>query len=87
MGYYGSPIDVKKTLKIGLIYLLIALPFVFVVATVLTIIKAPLWVIMLCNITVGGTAVLVAYIVHNKIKEKRKEKESSGPKKFDPFKD
>ena len=84
---YNSPYDVKQTLKQGLIYLLIALPFVAVVAVALTIINAPLWAVMLCNVTVGGVVVLVAYIVHNKIKEKRKQKEKNEPKKFDPFKD
>lgn len=87
MGYYGSPIDVIKTLKTGLIYLLIALPFVAVVAILLTMANSPLWVIMLCNVVTGGAVVLICYLVHNKIKEKRKEKERNGHKKFDPFKD
>ena len=86
MSYYDSPIDVKKTLKIGLIYLAIALPFVAVVAVLLTLAKAPVGVVMLCNVVTGGVVVFVCYIVHNKIKEKRKEKAKDG-KKFDPFKD
>lgn len=84
---YQTPYDVKKTLKQGLIYLLIALPFVSVVAVCLTIAKAPVAVIMLCNVVTGGVVVFVTYLIHCKIKEKRKEKQKNSPKKFDPFKD
>lgn len=82
-----TPIDIKKTLKQGLIYLLIAFPFILVVAVCLTIIKAPLWAIMVCNVTVGGVVIILSYMIHNKIKEKRKVKEKDQPKKYDPFKD
>lgn len=80
-----TPYDVKKTVKQGFIYLLIAFPFVLVVSTALTIAKAPLFVIMLCNIVTAGLVVLLEYIIHNKIKEKRKEKRENS--NFDPFKD
>ena len=81
---YNSPLDVKKTVKQGVIYLLIAFPFVLFVATVLTIVNAPLWAIMFCNIVVGGGVILLEYIIHNKIKENKKKKNEST---FDPFKD
>ena len=87
MSYNQTPYDIKQTLKQGLIYLLIALPFVAIVAVLLTIIKAPVGVVMLCNIITGGIVVFVAYVIHNNIKEKRKQKQKDQPKKFDPFKD
>lgn len=87
MSYNNQPYDIKKTFKTGLIYLLIAFPFVLIVATVLTIIKAPLVVIMIANLVVGGGVVLIAFIVHGKIKEKKEIKAKNEPKKFDPFKD
>lgn len=87
MNYNHSPNEIKGLLKQGLIYLLIALPFVAVVAVGLTIAKVNPLVIMLCNVVVGGIVILVAYIIHSKIKEKRAEKQKNSPKKFDPFKD
>lgn len=86
MNYNQSPYDVKKTLKKGLVYLLIAFPFVLVVATLLTIANAPLAVILLCDVVVGGGIVFVVWIIHNKIIEKR-QKNKNGQKKYDPFKD
>ena len=85
--YYGSPLDVKKTLKTCLIYLLIAFPFVAVAAVLLTLTNAPLWAIMLCNVVTGGAVILVTYFIHGKIKEKKKHQQENKPKKFDPFKD
>lgn len=87
MSYNQSPYDVKKTLKQGLIYLLIALPFVAVVAVALTIAKVPPLVIMLCNVVTGGFVVLISYLIHCKMKEKKEQKMKNQPKKFDPFKD
>ena len=88
MSYNQTPYDIKQTLKRGLIYLLIAFPFILVVATLLTIAKAPLWVIMLCNIVVGGSVVFVAMVINNKLKERKQNKEEANlGKKFDPFKD
>ena len=81
-----TPYDVKQTVKRGLIYLLIAAPFVLIIATILTIVKAPLWVIMVCNVTVGGAVLLLEIFIYSKIKEKRKNKQR-GTKEFDPFKD
>lgn len=81
-----TPYDVKKTVKTGFLYLLIAFPFVLFVATVLTIVKAPLAVIMLCNIVTAGGVVFLEYVVHNKIKEKRNQNKDS-KSDFDPFKD
>ena len=81
-----SPFDVKKTLKKGLIFLLIALPFMSVVAILLTIIKSPQWLTMLATVVTGGIVVFICYIVSNNRAEKKnanKEQE----KKFDPFKD
>lgn len=81
-----SQYDIKKSIKRGCIYLLIALPFMLVIATVLTIIKAPYWLIMLATIVVGGGVVLISLIVNNKLEEKRKNKEKDADK-FDPFRD
>lgn len=86
MNYNQTPYDVKKTVKQGFIYLLIAFPFVLIVATLLTILKAPLIVVMICNIVVGGGVVLIAWIVHTKIKDKKAKEQKLG-NKFDPFKD
>ena len=87
MNYNQTPVDVKKTVKKGFIYLLIAFPFVLVVATCLTIINAPLWVILLCNVVTGGIVVFVSMVISNKIKEKKEKDKSNKPKAFDPFKD
>ncbi len=81
-----SPYDFKKSIKRGAIYLLIALPFMLVVATVLTIIKAPQWLTMLATIVTGGAFVLLSMVVANKIAEKRKEK-NDDKSKYDPFRD
>lgn len=80
-----TPYDVKRTVTRGLIYLLIAFPFVLIIATVLTIAKAPLWVIMVCNVAVGGAVVLLEMFIYSKIKEKKEK--NQGTKKYDPFKD
>lgn len=80
-----TPYDMKKTVKQGAIYLLIAFPFVLVVAGVLNYVNAPLWLIMLANITVGGVVVWITYIIHGKIKAKKNA--NKDPNKFDPFKD
>lgn len=86
MGYLDqTPYDVKQTVKRGVIYLLIAAPFVLIVATVLTIVKAQLWVIMVCNVVVGGAVVLLEILIYGKLKEKKQRQQ--GTKKFDPFKD
>ena len=87
MGYYQSPYDVKKTLKQMLIYLLIALPFIAIVAVGLTILKVDPLVIMLCNVVTGGIVVCICYVVHSKIKAKKEQEQIGKPKKFDPFKD
>ena len=81
---YQSPAEIKQTLKRGLIYLLIAFPFILVIATILTIVGSPLWVIMLCNITVGGAVIIVEIVIYNKIKSKKKEQNKSN---YDPFRD
>ena len=87
MNYNQSPSDIKKTLKTMLIYLLIALPFICVVAVGLTILKVNPVVIMLCNVVTGGIVVCIAYVVHSKIKSKKEQENFGKPKKFDPFKD
>ena len=79
-----SPYDIKKTVKTGLIYLLIAFPFILIVASVLTIMNAPLAIIMVCNVLVGGAVILLEIVIHNKIKQKRQNKQKSN---FDPFRD
>ena len=81
-----SQIDFKKTIKRGLIYLLIATPFMLVVAVLLTIVKAPYWLTMLSTVVIGGIAVFICYIVNAKLDEKRKKKQQNS-NKFDPFKD
>jgi len=83
-GVYETPYDIKIMLKRILIYLLIAFPFVLAIATLLTILNAPLPIIILCNILVGGVVVLIEVVIHGKIKEKKKEKQKS---KYDPFRD
>ena len=88
MSYNQTPYDIKQTLKRGLIYLLIAFPFILVVATLLTIAKAPIFVVMICNVVVGGIVVFIAMIINNKRKEKKQKSEDANVgKKFDPFKD
>ena len=82
-----TPLDVKQTLKRGFIYLLIAFPFVLVVATIMTIIKAPLWAVLLCNVIAGAGVVAIAMIINNKIKEKKAKEKDIKPKEFDPFRD
>ena len=81
-----TPYDVKKTVKRGAIYLLIAFPFVLAVATALTIIKAPLWAIMFCNVVVGGGVVLLEMLICKKMEERKKKKRGDNSN-FDPFKD
>lgn len=83
-----SQFDVKKTLKQGLIYMLIALPFMAVIGVLLTIINAPYFLTLSATVIVGGCVVFVCFIIHSKREEKRKiEKENNPSNKFDPFKD
>ena len=78
------PYDIKKSIKRGCIYLLIALPFMLIVATVLTIVKAPHWLTMLATIVLGGGVVLICVIINSKLEEKRKRKNEN---KYDSFRD
>lgn len=83
-----TPFDVKKTLKRGFIYLLIALPFMAVVAVLLTIVKAPYFLILSATVVIGGAVVLLCFLTQAKKDEKKKLEEELNPsKKFDPFKD
>ena len=81
-----TPFDVKQTLKTGFIYLLIAAPFMLVVATLLTIANVAYWLILLATVIVGGFAIFACFIIHSRIKEKRKTQREKSDK-FDPFKD
>ena len=87
MNFDQTPYDIKKTVKQGFIYLLIAFPFVLISSILLTIVKAPLFVVMFSNVVVGGGVIFVVWIIHNKIKEKRQNSKNDNTKKFDPFKD
>ncbi len=87
MSYNQTPYDIKQTLKKGLLYLLIAFPFVIAVGVAITIAKASLFVTLLCEVVTGGFVVLVSWIIHNKITENKEKKQKQEPKKFDPFKD
>ena len=79
-----TPFDVKKTIKKGLIFLLIALPFMSVVAVLLTIAKAQQWLTMMATVVTGGIVVFICYVVSNSRAEKKKAEKDN---KFDPFKD
>ena len=83
-----TPFDIKKTLKRGLLYLLIALPFMSIVAVLLTIVKAPYVLILIATVVSGGCVVLLCFLIQSKRDEKRKlEQELNPSSKFDPFKD
>ena len=83
-----TPFDVKKTLKRGLIYMLIALPFMAVIAVLLTIVNAPYFLILIATVVVGGCVVLISFLIQAKRDEKKKINQELNPsKKFDPFKD
>ena len=81
-----TPFDIQKALKKGLLYLLIASPFMLVLAVILTIANAPFWLNLLSIVIVGGGVVLVCYAVSLKRADKKKQK-SEKDGKFDPFKD
>ena len=81
-----SPYDIKKSIKRGCIYLLIAVPFMLIISVVLTIANAPYWLIMLATIVVGGGVVLLCVMINGKLEEKRKLKQKQDDK-FDPFRD
>ena len=74
-----------QTAKQWFIYMLIAFPFMLISSTALTIIKAQLWIILVCDVLIGFVIVLLCYVIHSKIKEKREDKLKN--EKFDPFKD
>ena len=83
-----TPFDIKKTLKRGFLYLLIALPFMSIVAVLLTIVKAPYVLILIATVVSGGCVVLLCFLIQSKRDEKRKlEQELNPSSKFDPFKD
>lgn len=81
-----TPFDIKKTLKRGMIYMLIALPFMLVVGVLLTIVNAPYWLSLMATVVVGGAVILVCFLLNAKLDEKRKQKQQESSK-FDPFKD
>lgn len=81
-----SPYDIKKSIKRGCIYLLMAIPLMLVISVALTIINAPYWLTMLATIVSGGAVVLLCVIVNGKREEKRKLKQKQDDK-FDPFRD
>lgn len=81
-----QPLDVKRTLKTGLIYLAIAFVFMLITSTILTILKVPVWLNVMAGVVVGGIVVFICYLIHNKLKEKKKQKRDESIK-FDPFKD
>lgn len=87
MALNQTPVDVRKTVKRGFKYLLIAFPFVLVCAVFLSIINAPLWAILLCNVVVGGLVVVIEIFISNKINERKEKAKEGKPKEFDPFKD
>lgn len=83
-----SPFDIKKTLKRGLIYMLIALPFMAVIAVLLTIVKAPYFLTLTATVVAGGGVVLLCFLIQSRRDEKRKiEQELNPSNQFDPFKD
>lgn len=83
-----TPFDIKKTLKRGCIYLLIALPFMAVIAVLLTIVNAPYFLTLIATVVVGGGVVLVCFLIQSRRDEKKKIEQVLNPSnKFDPFKD
>lgn len=80
----NSVYDAKLLVKRAFILLLIAFPFMLVVATLLTILNVPTWAIFVCTILVGIAVFLLEYAIYLKRKEKQEKKRTSN---FDPFKD
>ena len=68
--------------------MLIALPFMAVIAVLLTIVKAPYFLILSATVVMGGAVVLICFLIQAKRDEKKRIQEEINPsKKFDPFKD
>lgn len=86
MGNNGlAPFDIKKSLKKGMIFMLIAIPLMLVVSVLLNIAKAPFWLNLLSTVIVGGVVILLCFVVDLNKKQKIKDKKQA--KDFDPFKD
>lgn len=79
--------EMKKSAKLSGKLLIWAIPVVLVVSFLLTLASLPTWLIVLINIVVGGAVCFVVYIIYDKIEEKKKQKEKTEPKKYDPFSD
>ena len=73
--------QVKKNAKFSGKLLLWAIPVILGVSFGLTALNLPTWLVMLANLVAGGATCFIAYIIYDKIQQK-KEKE---PKKPDPF--
>lgn len=69
--------------KIG-IYLLIAIPFMLVIAVILNIVKSPFWLNVIITFLVAVITELICFVIYFK----KRDKLQSQPKdKYDPFKD
>lgn len=79
-----TPQNYKQSIIRGMVYLLIALPFMSVVCVLLTIINAPYILTMLATVVVGGIVVFLSMVIYGKIRQKCESKKQD---KFDPFKD
>lgn len=80
----NSVYDAKLVIKRAFILLLIAFPFMLIVATLLSIANVPTWLIFVCTILSGFAIFLLEYVIYTKHKEKKEKQRTSN---FDPFKD
>lgn len=79
-----NPQNYKQSIVRGLVYLLIALPFMSVVCVLMTILNVPYTLTMFATVVVGGIVVFLSMVIYGKIRQKREREKQD---KFDPFKD
>lgn len=72
--------------RVGL-YILVVFPVIIATTILFTILNWPLWVMIFTNVVLGLAFCFIVYVISDKIKQKKIEKQKREPKKIDPFAD
>lgn len=80
--------EYKKTLKKGFLFIILSLPFMAIVSFLLSyFFNVPLWLNIFVNVLLGMILCFVFYLISVKIENRKKKKELTDGKPFDPFAD
>lgn len=80
--------EYKKILKKGFLLIALTLPFMAIVSFLLSYyFNVPLWLNIFANVLLGAILCFVFYLISVKIENRKKKKELTNGKPFDPFAD